>query len=146
MRLTLIISGGQTGADRGALDAAAALGIPTGGWCPKGWRTDAGTDPSLATFHLQETQLSDYRTRTLLNVRKADATVWFGTVTSPGGKLTKRTAWNLKKRWLENPTPAALRRWLDTEAIQVLNVAGNREQKKPGIRGEVYTILLEALS
>jgi len=51
-----VVSGGQTGADRAGLDAAMALGIPVGGWCPRGRRAEDGPIPAI--YPLTETSLS----------------------------------------------------------------------------------------
>jgi hypothetical protein len=72
-RLTRIISGGQTGVDRGALDAAIELGLPHGGWCPLGRRSEDG--PIAAHYCLRETDSPDYPDRTERNVREGDATL-----------------------------------------------------------------------
>ena len=68
-----IVSGGQTGVDRAALDAAMMLGFPIGGWCPKGRRAEDGK--ISARYKLQETEAIDYRVRTGWNVRDSDATL-----------------------------------------------------------------------
>ena len=73
--LAKIISGGQTGVDRAALDVAIAMGIPHGGWCPKGRRAEDGTIP--ARYHLAETRSAAYRQRTEWNVRDSEGTVIF---------------------------------------------------------------------
>ena len=86
--LKCIRSGGQTGADQGALCAGHLLDIPTGGWAPLGWRTDDGPEPGLAAFGLVEAGSADYPTRTHLNVRDSDGTLIFGDIDSPGSKLT----------------------------------------------------------
>jgi len=72
---TRIVSGGQTGADRAALDWAIAHGIPHGGWCPKGRKAEDGM--SQAKYELIETPSTDYVQRTELNVRDSDGTVVF---------------------------------------------------------------------
>jgi hypothetical protein len=69
-----IISGGQTGADRAAFDAALALGLPIGGWVPKGRKAEDGVIPAHYS-NLRETDADDYESRTRLNVREADATL-----------------------------------------------------------------------
>lgn len=99
-----IISGGQTGADRAALDAWHKLGYPTGGHAPKGWRTANGPDPSLMALGLVETDDPDYAYRTVLNVELADATLIFGR-TSPGCLLTHSAckARNKPVEWLAFP-------------------------------------------
>jgi len=85
-----IVSGGQTGADRGGLDAAAALGIEHGGWCPAGRRAEDGTIPGLYT--LAETLSPAYGDRTRANVRDSDATVVFTREAATGGSAQDRQA------------------------------------------------------
>src|SRR2546423_11212579 len=70
-----IISGGQTGVDRAALDVALELGLPCGGWCPRGRRAADGVIPEH--YPLKETATADYPERTEANVRAADATLIF---------------------------------------------------------------------
>lgn len=70
-----IVSGGQTGVDRAGLDFAIALGIPHGGWCPKGRKAEDG--PIDNRYQLQETPRADYLQRTEWNVRDNDGTVIF---------------------------------------------------------------------
>jgi hypothetical protein len=79
--LTKIISGGQTGADRAALDAAIEYGVPHGGWIPKGRRTEDGRLPDR--YILQETSNIGYPQRTKLNILDSDGTLIFS-----HGKLT----------------------------------------------------------
>ena len=88
MLLAKVISGGQTGADQGALRAARSAGIPTGGTAPQGWATETGPFPELAGFGLVECEEPGYPPRTRANVRDADATLWFGDWHSPGGRTT----------------------------------------------------------
>ena len=68
-----IVSGGQTGVDRGALDAAIAAGIPHGGWCPRGRLAEDG--PIAAQYQLRETRSAKYYIRTRKNVLDSDATL-----------------------------------------------------------------------
>jgi predicted Rossmann-fold nucleotide-binding protein len=68
-----IISGGQTGADQAALDVAIELGIPHGGWIPKGRKTEAGRLPEK--YHLKEMPTAEYRKRTEQNVIDSDGTL-----------------------------------------------------------------------
>lgn len=141
--LEKVISGGQTGADRTALEIARALGIPTGGWVPRGWWTDEGQDPSLAVFGCEEHASYEYAPRTQANVADSDGTVWFGH-TSPGYWCTKKAIRG--EHWLENPTdPEALVYWLVCNDIRVLNVAGNRVRMNPLIVAQVRGILGTAL-
>lgn len=131
--LTTIISGGQTGADRTALVVAREEGLLTGGWAPRGYRTEEGNDPSLALFGLKETAGSGYPERTRLNVQESDGTVWFGHTTSPGYKLTHGTCVGLGKPWIENPQPRELALWIRNWNIRILNVAGNRKSTNPDV-------------
>src|SRR5678809_1173904 len=73
MKPLTIISGGQTGADRAALDFAIAHGLAHGGWCPKGRLAEDGSIP--ARYHLTELPTSDYPARTAKNVQESDGTV-----------------------------------------------------------------------
>lgn len=145
MPITRIISGGQTGADRGGLDAALELGIPTGGMAPLRYRTEDGPDPSLKDYGLAESSSSIYGVRTKWNVTNSDGTVIFGKATSPGSKLTADYCIQLGKYCTINPTIKAFRAWVHKNGIETLNVAGNRESTNPGIHDRVVRFLVEAL-
>jgi hypothetical protein len=145
MTLT-IISGGQTGADRTALEVARELGLPTGGWAPHGWRTDAGADPSLADFGLRECALHNYRVRTRWNVRDATATVWFGHIDTPGASCTIRACLDYDRIHRCNPDADGLVAWLVEHQPLILNVAGNRRRTNPGIVQQVRDVLAPALA
>jgi hypothetical protein len=148
-----IISGGQSGADLGALLAGEALGTATGGAMPKGFRTEAGPRPSYAErFGMHETSSSSYRSRTLQNVIESDATVIFGGPLLAGGSLlTKRLCDRLGRPCIVLDFPATndqrkrFAEWLASHPIQVLNVAGNRESRSPGIEEFVFNFLVSAL-
>lgn len=145
-----IISGGQTGADRGGLDAAIALGIPHGGWCPAGRVAEDGPIPMK--YNLTETVESTYPPRTRLNVLNSDATVVFRVLPSAGCRLTMRLAGQLKKPFFicgirdEAGQARVLSMWLAGIKPAVLNVAGHREHSCPGIRGATERILIAALT
>jgi len=142
-----IISGGQTGADRGGLEAARTVMIPTGGNAPKGYKTEDGPDLSLRDrYGLSEHPSDDYRARTEANVLEADATAIFGDVFSAGSLLTRSLCREFKKPSIENPTPEELRRWIEEYNIKVLNIAGNRESKNPGIYKATYDVVLNAIT
>lgn len=147
-RVEKIISGGQTGVDRAALDVALAMGIHCGGWCPKGRRAEDGRIPSR--YPLLEITSSSYAPRTKRNVRESDATLILIRGEPRGGTLlTHRTAAQLDKPCLsvdlDAPTALAdIRVWLRANAIRILNVAGPRESQSPGIALEA-TRLLHAL-
>ena len=150
-----IISGGQTGADRGALDAAISLGIPHGGWCPRGRKAEDGVIPDR--YSLIETACVHYQVRTEKNVAFADATIIFtrGPMT-PGSLLASSVASTLNKPWahfdiagytiLELATVTGIvHEWLNLHKHDVLNIAGSRESRAPGIRSDVFEIMREVL-
>jgi len=146
-----IISGGQTGADRGGLDAAIELGIAHGGWCPKGRRAEDGEIP--ARYALTETAGRSYRERTDLNVRSSDGTVIFYRGRLEGG--SRRTADTARKEGkprllvriehMGEAVESEFRAWVAEHRIEVLNVAGNRESRAPGIQQLVKRFLLRVL-
>ena len=83
--ISRIISGGQSGADQGGLEAAERLGVPTGGFMPKGFRTEDGPRPDLAArYGLVEASTPGYPERTERNVQLADGTAVFAAAGSPG--------------------------------------------------------------
>lgn len=135
-----IISGGQTGVDRGALDAAIALGIPHGGWCPRGRLAEDGRIPDH--YELTETDAGEYHVRTEQNVVDSDATLILCRGRPAGGtELTLRLAQQHGRPHLvldlsQSPQPEEARRWLEDLDVKVLNVAGPRESQSPGIAAE----------
>lgn len=146
--LTRIISGGQTGADRGGLDAAMALGIPHGGWCPKGRRAEDGVIPAI--YQLTETELFGYGERTRRNIEDADGTVICGRRLTPGSGLTLKIANELRKPVfmlmpLTREHQQEFVRWLLKHSIRTLNVAGTRESKGVGMQARVRDFLILAL-
>lgn len=145
--VTRIISGAQTGADRAGIDAGRDLGLATGGWIPKGRRTDEGPlSVDLANaYGLKETNEVTYPPRTAMNVRDSDGTVLFGHMHSPGCSLTIKLCGQAKKPFITNPSAADLREWIESKRIKVLNVAGNRERTNPGIYVHTHNVLMEAL-
>jgi Circularly permutated YpsA SLOG family len=147
--ITKIVSGGQTGADRAALDWAIANGIAHGGWCPLGRRAEDG--PIAARYALTETGTRDYRERTRRNVRDSDATLIVNLGALDGGSLeTHHIAEALGKPHLvvqadngiTDAAISAVRNWLADARPQTLNVAGPRESGRPGI-GALTRELLE---
>ena len=144
-----IISGGQTGVDRAALDVALALGLPCGGWSPKGRRAENGAIP--ARYPLREMPSPKYPPRTAKNVREADGTLIL-TVGAPTGgtALTIKLAKKHRKPFLVvdldlGGDPAAVRKWIRENEIAVLNVAGPREGKAPGIHDKAVRFLQAVL-
>jgi hypothetical protein len=145
-----IVSGGQTGVDRAALDVALAMGIDCGGWCPKNRRAEDGHIPRR--YPLVETNSTRYSERTRRNVRDSDATlILFRQQPRGGTLLTERTAAKLGKPWLAidldaPPEFAAIRTWLRRYRIKILNVAGPRESQSAGITLAATQFLHELLS
>lgn len=135
--LRKIISGGQTGVDRAALDIGLSLNIPIGGWCPKGRRAEDGPIPPH--YPLQETPSSRLSQRTEWNVRDSDGTFVLTSGDPTGGTaLTIRFTDRHHKPCLvlnldEHPPPRVFRTWLDQHHIRDLNIAGPRESTSPGI-------------
>lgn len=149
------MSGGQTGADRGGLDAAIVLGIAHGGWCPRGRRSEDGKVPGR--YVLTETGSASYQNRTRRNVIDADGTVIFTRGRLEGGSLlTARVARETGKPCLHidlkqiGAAPAAtaerFRSRLAEHRVEILNVAGSRESKARGIQRAVSKFLVFALS
>lgn len=134
MTLKQVISGGQTGADIGGLEAAHAEGVPTGGTAPKGYLTEDGPNYRLRdVFGLKESKSSGYSHRTRQNVKDSDGTVLFGDMNSPGSRQTIKECDLMLRPYKINPSPVALADWIEEKGIAVLNVAGNRASKAPNI-------------
>jgi len=143
-----IVSGGQTGVDRAALDVAIAIGIGHGGWCPAGRLSEDGTVPSR--YEVVETESSEYPVRTEQNVIDSDATLILYEGRLKGGTLlTRRICVRLGKPHLvvriDHDQPADARRWLARQRPETLNVAGPRESTSPGIFHRSMDFLLKIL-
>jgi hypothetical protein len=142
----LVVSGGQTGVDRAALDWALHNKIPSGGWCPKGRIAEDGAIP--AWYPLRETWSSDYEVRTEYNVRDSSATlILYRTMMSKGASLTKKFCIQYQKPFLEidlgrDYKAEEIAHWLDDKRIETLNIAGPRESQSPGI----YIATMELLN
>jgi hypothetical protein len=141
-----VVSGGQTGVDRAALDAAMELGIPVAGWCPKDRWAEDGPIPSR--YPLRPTDDPDPATRTRLNVEDSDGTLVLMPlgVTSPGTNLTIEVAREHARPHLTLDLDARnvseIRRWMDDNGIRRLNVAGPRESESPGVYRAAQRIML----
>jgi threonyl-tRNA synthetase len=145
-----IISGGQTGVDRAALDFAIERRFAYGGYCPKGRRAEDGTIP--LHYNLTETKSADYAERTEKNVDDAD-----GTLILHRGDLSSGTQFTAELcQYKEKPLflidmdhPAdrmvAFRSWLKKNQIKTLNIAGPRESQRPGISAQAADILRQLL-
>jgi hypothetical protein len=149
-----IISGGQTGADRAALDFAIEFGLPHGGWCPRGRKAEDG--PISSRYKLRETPSRRYAQRTERNIRDSDGTLVVSIASEPQGstRLTLELAQHLGKPVLHvarddglDATEAGLqlRKFLREHSIGVLNVAGPRESQEPEIAEFVANVLRGAL-
>ena len=140
-----VISGGQTGVDRAALDAAMERGIPVGGWCPKGRRACDGIIPNY--YPLQETGSRDYSVRTAFNVRDSDGTLVLSARPLSGGTLlTEKFVISQKKPYqvvdsVNETRICSISDWLQNNDVHRLNIAGPREQNEPGIYGQAYSWL-----
>jgi len=143
-----IVSGGQTGADRAALDFALAHGLPHGGWCPKGRRAEDGVIPPR--YRLIETPVSEYLQRTEWNARDSDGTVIFtlGLLEeSPGSAATAKFAVQYGKPWLHLHAASprvAVAAFVEEFGIRTLNVAGSRSDGSGEIEHLVSVHLQEA--
>jgi len=141
-----IISGGQTGVDRAALDAALETGIECGGFCPKGRRSEDGIIPEK--YPLTETKTDQYPERTELNIKNSDATlILIDGEADRGTALTISLCKLHHKPWividLSNKNKEQnLCQWIKENKINVLNVAGNRESFSPGIEKRAYEFLI----
>ncbi len=135
--------------DRAALDMALELGIPCGGWCPKGRRAEDGRIPDH--YPLQEASSSEYPVRTQLNVEDSDGTLILSWGSPAGGTaLTIKLAKRLKKPYLlvdlsQERDPRRVLDWLGDNHIQTLNVAGPREGEAPGIHDRAVALFREVL-
>ena len=132
-----LVSGGQSGVDRAALDFALELGLACAGWCPKGRRAEDGVLPER--YPLRETPSPDYAQRTEWNVRDSDATLVLSCGKPTGGTaLTiQLAALHGKPCLVEDLLRPGLnaeraRRWLQRLKVRSLNVAGPRESGAPG--------------
>ena len=146
-----LVSGGQTGVDRAALDAALELGIPCGGWCPKGRWSESGVIAPV--YPLRETPSEDVAQRTEWNARDSDGTLVIAEGSPVGGTaLTVDMAARYRKPCLildalkipENARDS-VRTWIARNQIRALNVAGPRESTTPGIYKAARALLRTVL-
>ena len=173
-KIVRIISGGQTGADRGGLDAAIYAGIAHGGWCPKGRKAEDGPIPAI--YGLKETKSANYKIRTEWNVRDADATIIFTDGELEGGSLaTARFCEKHGKPWLhvdllkeETRHPGLIASYRQPHIVRrmrdwltgsgdfdgrtpkppeecVLNIAGQRESKAQMLQHRVKILVVDLL-
>lgn len=148
--LQKFVSGGQTGVDRAALDAARRLRLSQGGWCPRGRRAEDGPIPSW--YPLRETPSRSYDQRTRWNVRDSDGTLIINRGPLDGGTLL---TFALARKTFAKPVYVQqverrldrrrFRVWLRRKRIRILNVAGPRESKRPGIYKQAAEVILGLL-
>ena len=154
VKLRKIVSGGQTGADQGALSACVQAGFPYGGWIPKGRRTEKGKVP--ARYRMRQHWSRHYPPRTEKNVVDSDGTVIFTYGKPDGGSLlTIDFAKKHGKPCLavdatrpQDEIVARVVRWFQRRLPNgaVLNVAGSRRSKAPGIHFIVKRAMLDVLA
>jgi hypothetical protein len=146
-----IVSGGQTGVDQAALDAAIKLGIPYGGWIPKGRKTENGPLPEK--YNMREMPTSTYSHRTEQNVIDADGTliISHGRLTD-GSEYTRKMAMKHNRPWLHIDiskrakfhAATSIVSWIAENSIRILNVAGPRASKDPEIYLDALNIIESA--
>lgn len=164
LRRITIFSGGQTGADRAALNFAIAHGFTHGGWCPRGRLAEDGPIPDR--YALRETPSRKYAQRTEWNIRDSDTTLVFSIAAAPQGgtRLTLDLAARLGKPVLHlsqqqlaaraqktevgevaadviEAASGELRQFLAKYDAQILNVAGPRSSQEPNIAAFVDAVL-----
>lgn len=161
--LKKIISGGQTGTDQAALQAAIDSGLKHGGWCPPGRVCETGKIPEQ--FNLRETPEEYDPTapdiprsqRTIWNVRDSDGSLifWVGEISElksdKGTELAASTSNKLRKPYLvvnpfSNTTVRTTIKWINENNIEILSIGGPSELNSPGIFEQVYQILIEVFS
>ena len=154
-----IVSGGQTGVDQGALEAALALGVAWGGWAPKGWRAENGEIPAAFRARMQEHASANYIQRTRQNVVDSHATLILADAYPIGGGTlrTRDFCTNLMRSHLvvsfgESDAVEKVRKRLGQFFAAahpvpfVLNVAGPRESKSSGIQARTQQFLIDVLT
>jgi len=146
-----VVSGGQSGVDRAALDAALELKLPCGGYVPKGRLAEDGPIPYR--YPMTESESGDYRVRTELNVVHSDATLILHRGPMFGGTLLTeelcrkngKTAFAVDLAAGVEPAVERIREFLKRQSPAVLNVAGPRESNSPGIYAASLAVLRKAL-
>src|SRR5262245_35242174 len=147
-----VVSGGQTGVDRAALDVALEIGIEVGGWCPRGRWAEDGTIP--AHYPLSETRSSDVHVRTQRNVETSSATLVLSRGSPMGGvRFTVELAEAMRRPLLlidlndgASDHAEVIARWLGGLRPRLLNIAGPRESGAPGVNEQAKSLLKDALS
>lgn len=147
-----IVSGGQTGADRAALDVAIEYGIPHGGWIPRGRKTEDGR--LSEKYHLKEIQSISYPLRTELNVIDSDGTLIISHGNLSGGSAYtlematkhKRPCFHIDLNEIsEYKAVEIIKYWTDLKGIETLNVAGPRASEDPKIHEDTKNLIKSVL-
>ncbi len=149
--LKKIVSGGQTGVDRAALDVAIQLNISHGGWCPKGRLAELGEVIPMK-YHLVETLSDQPSERTILNIRDSDATLII--VPSLPLEVTDGTILTIQEvkktgkiHFIFNLAGEQkvqdIQNWLSDNNIEILNIAGPRESQSLGIYEKSFCLLMD---
>lgn len=144
-----VISGGQTGVDRAALDEALELGLEIGGYCPRGRKAEDGRIPDK--YPLLEMTSSDYVVRTRQNILRSDHTlILFSRPMTPGTRLTERLCEDGSKSFtkvdLGDLNDSVYEQVRDEiKGVEVLNVAGPRESKRPGVYKQAREFMRKVL-
>ena len=132
--LELVMSGGQTGADQAGLRIAKQFGIPTGGWMPSDWQTEAGPRPEFQQLYgMKCLHAGGYKERTEANVRLSDGTIRFAAdFNSMGEKCTLNAIKDNNKPYMDidinNPVSTAIvAKWIREKNVRKLNIAGNKQ-------------------
>lgn len=152
--ISKIVSGGQTGVDRAALDVAMFLEIPHGGFCPLGRRAEDG--PISGIYQLRETPERDYAIRTEKNVIHSDGTlILFRQSMSRGTELTHRLTKKHRRPCLcidlDDPQLDRIKAyqdldtWIAEKNVAILNIAGPRESSSPGVTKMAESFLISAI-
>ncbi|MGE4195956.1 MAG: putative molybdenum carrier protein [Phycisphaerales bacterium] len=158
MNLELIVTGGQSGVDQAAWRAAKRCGIATGGWMPRGFKTEDGNHPEFAELYgAKEHPSSSYRDRTISNVGLVDKVLIFnqGPAWSSGTACAVNAAKDADVRWFvwelgrtldSGFSTGYIAQWIRRDSPQSLMVGGNRESRAPGIGAAVEAYLVEVFT